>query len=406
MSFKALARLLLPADGAPSMVVEADPRWKLGPIVTSQPSTVIWGRAPAPSGTAIPRLARMAAARERALLAVRVRPERPYRVSGVYRWRPPRLVAGHVRNRLRDTLLGGAVVELVRDPRRPRVLDAVAAAAGHPGDVRRFTAGSGGSALVRLEDAGVHAGRILRLAQAGQPADPAHAADGLERLAPLGIGVVPNLLKRGVVCGASWTIESTLPGRRPAWVTPAIALQVVTLCARLPVAATGPTALEADLGRIAAALPEQSQELTEAGARAARILGCLPLVMRHGDLWAGNLLVAGNQLTGVVDWDNWHTAAVPGTDLLHLMTTDRALRTRREMGEVFMGRPWRSPAFRSLSASYWEAFELRPDSEVLDAVGVAWWASEIGHALKLAPGQARDQRWVALNVEAILRRLS
>src|SRR5436305_1729138 len=102
----------------------------------------------------------------RSSLAVAVRPERPYRVSGVYRWRPPRLVAGHVRNRLRDTLLGGAVVELVRDPRRPRVLDAVAAAAGHPGDVRRFTAGSGGSALVRLEDAGVHAGRILRLAQA------------------------------------------------------------------------------------------------------------------------------------------------------------------------------------------------------------------------------------------------
>jgi hypothetical protein len=406
VSFQALARLLLPANGAPSMVVEADARWKLGAIVSSQPSTVIWGRAPAPSGTAISRLARMAAARERALLALGVRPRRPYRVGGVYRWRPPRLVAGRVRNRLRDALLGGAIVELVRDPPPPRVLDAVAAAAGHPGHVRRFTAGSGGSALVKLEDRDRQAGRILRLAQAGQPADPAHAAEGLERLAPLGIGVVPNLLKRGVACGASWSIESTLPGRRPAWVTATIARQVVAVCARLPLAAGGPTALAADLGRIAAALPERRQELTEAGARAARVLGRLPLVMRHGDLWAGNLLVVGKTLTGIVDWDSWHPAAVPGTDLLHLMTTDRALRTRREMGEVFMERPWISAAFRSLSAGYWEAFDLRPDSQLLDAVGVAWWASEIGHALKLAPEQARDERWVALNVEAILRRLA
>jgi phosphotransferase family enzyme len=405
VSFQALARLLLPADGAPSLVVEADAGWKLGTRTTSGPRSVIWGRAPAPSGTAIPRLARIAAARERALLGVRVRPPKPYRVSGVYRWRPPRLVAGRLRNRLRDALLGGAIVELVRDPPAPRVLDAVAAAAGHRGQVRRFTASSGGSALVKLEDGVMQAGRILRLAQAGQPADPARAAEGLERLAPLGIGVVPRLLKRGVACGASWSLESALPGRRPAWVTPTIAFQVAGACARLPRAAGGPTALEADLERIAVALPDRSRALTEAGARAARVLACLPLVMRHGDLWAGNLLVDGNQLTGIVDWDSWHPAGVPGTDLLHLLTADTALRTRREMGQVWIERPWTSAAFRSLSAGYWEALDLRPDSDVLEAVGVAWWAGEIGHALKLAPEQARDERWVALNVEMILQRL-
>ena len=67
---------------------------------------------------------------------------------------------------------------------------------------------------------------------------------------------------------------------------------------------------------------------------------------RHGDLWSGNLLVAGRRLTGVLDWDAWHPAAVPGTDLLHLVATEQAHRTRHSLGSVWMVTtfPWGSTA--------------------------------------------------------------
>jgi hypothetical protein len=400
-----MARLLLPADGRPSLVVETDPRWSLaGTLAAGRPDVIVWGRAPAPSGTATRLLAQMAVARERALLTLRLRPPRPYRVRGVHRWPPPRLVDGSARNRLREALLGGVIVELSSGQPPPRLLDAAARAAGYAGRVSEFGAGSGGSALARLRAEAQH--RIMRVAQAGQPADPAHAADALECLAPLRIPVVPRLLGRGRALSVSWTLEAELPGRRPPRVSPGIARQVAAICRQLPRASGGPTALRHDLDRIAAAIPDRRRPLMDLDETVSGRLARLPLVMRHGDLWAGNLLVSGDRLTGIVDWDSWHAAAAPGIDLLHLLAADTALRTKREIGEVWLDRPWRSEAFASIAADYWAAIGGRPTAAELDAVGVAWWAAEIGHALALAPEQAQDRRWVGLNVEAVLGSLA
>ena len=405
MSFEALSHLLLPADGRPSLVLETDLRWSLdGTLAAARPDVIVWGRGPAPSGTAIRLLAQMAVARERALLMLRLRPPQPYRVRGVHRWPPPRLVDGPVRNRIREALLGGVIVELSSGPTPPRLLDDAARAAGYAGRVREFGAGSGGSALARLRAEGEH--RILRVAQAGQPADPAHAAMALERLAPLRIPVVPRLLGRGRAMSASWTLETELPGRRPPRVTPGIARQVAAICRQLPRASAGPTALHQDLDRIAAAIPDRRRQLLDLEATVSGRLARLPLAMRHGDLWAGNLLVSGDRLTGIVDWDSWHAAAAPGIDLLHLLAADTALRTKREIGEVWLDRPWRSPGFAAMAADYWGAMVESPTATELDAVGVAWWAAEIGHALELAPEQAQDRRWVGLNVERVLESLA
>jgi Phosphotransferase enzyme family len=404
VSFQALARLLLPADGRRSLVVETGPRWSWEAAPASKPDIMVWGRGPAPSGTPTRVLAAMALARERALVKLKIRPPRPYRVTAVHRWPPAKLRAGSARNRIREVLLGGAIVELATGDPPPRVLDAAARAAGFDDPVRRFGAGSGGSALATLRDgSGRH---VLRVAGIGQPADPAHAAEALERLASLGIDVVPQVRGRGRVLTASWTLETRLPGRRPARVSATIARQVAAVCRQLPRASGGPTALRQDLDRIAAAIPDRRRPLMDLSETVSGRLARLPLVMRHGDLWAGNLLVSGDRLTGIVDWDSWHAAAAPGIDLLHLLAADTALRTKREIGEVWLDRPWRSEAFALMAADYWAAIGDRPTAGELDAVGVAWWAAEIGHALELAPEQAQDRRWVGLNVEAVLGSLA
>src|SRR6266849_6153043 len=123
-----------------------------GTAPASRPDVIVWGRGPAASGTGTRVLAGMAVARERALLTLKLRPPRPYRVTAVHRWPPARLSAGSARNRIREVLLGGAIVELASVHPPARVLDAAARAAGFDDPVRRFATGSGGSALATLRD--------------------------------------------------------------------------------------------------------------------------------------------------------------------------------------------------------------------------------------------------------------
>ena len=98
-------------------------------------------------------------------------------------------------------------------------------------------------------------------------------------------------------------------------------------------------------------------ELREEIERAAAEL---PAVMAHGDLWTQNLLAGRGRLTGVLDWDAWQADSLPGTDLLHLVGMDRAARRRAGLGAAYLDRPWRSEAFGSASAGYWEALGERP----------------------------------------------
>ncbi len=96
--------------------------------------------------------------------------------------------------------------------------------------------------------------------------------------------------------------------------------------------------------------------------RAARVLGRLQELTRHddgtvlvhGDLWLGNLLVDGDEITGVVDWTSARRGS-PEIDraflvssLDHRLELDRELRSRvaaaRDEG---LGDPLRRPGLRS-----------------------------------------------------------
>jgi aminoglycoside phosphotransferase (APT) family kinase protein len=132
-------------------------------------------------------------------------------------------------------------------------------------------------------------------------------------------------------------------------------------------------------------------------------LSALPAVTRHGDFWLGNLLVNRGRLSGVVDWDGWHAAGVPGTDLMHFLGTELALRTKREIGEIWLRRPWRSDAFTATSRQYWRSLGLSPTVRQLDAVAIASWAGQLAHDIGRQPQLALDGRWVTANVERVIQ---
>jgi aminoglycoside phosphotransferase (APT) family kinase protein len=131
----------------------------------------------------------------------------------------------------------------------------------------------------------------------------------------------------------------------------------------------------------------------------------LPAVHRHGDLWSGNLLVDRGRLAGLVDWDAAHPLGVPGSDLVQLLATDARRRAHQPLGQAFVARPWRSTAFRKATAGYWTATGTAPEARLLDAAGLAWWATEVHHTLVRLPHRAADERWITTNVDAVLTAL-
>jgi aminoglycoside phosphotransferase (APT) family kinase protein len=199
--------------------------------------------------------------------------------------------------------------------------------------------------------------------------------------------------------------EKLLPGHRPGRVTPDLVHQAALACGRLPISDGVPTAPVEDLLGAAAVLPGHATDLRRLADRLRSRLDGIPAVQRHGDLWAGNLLVDRGRLTGIVDWDAAHSSGVPGADLVQLVGTDMRRRRRLPLGRAVLELPWRASTFTAATAAYWWALDIAPRRALLDVAGIAWWASEIHHTLVRFPQRRTDERWVAENVAAVLEGL-
>jgi aminoglycoside phosphotransferase (APT) family kinase protein len=166
-----------------------------------------------------------------------------------------------------------------------------------------------------------------------------------------------------------------------------------------PIAATeampkphGVLATTPDLGNI-------RRELTDALAGRE-----LTMSLTHGDLWLGSIVwqPATNEVTGIVDWRRARVGP-PVIDLAHLLCTTRALRERRELGDVVCDvlrvGDWR-PAEKHRLAAAPGAEELAPRTIVL----LAWLRhvydkSELGNRLRT------HDLWRAHNVQRVLETL-
>lgn len=396
---------LLPADPARrGQVVEASAEWRFEPAAfDSEAAAAVWGRTPDSSSPL--RTAMLAAgAREAVLRTMHRRIPAHLRLVAVHRLPPRRLMTTGLHGSVGAAVRGGALVELTSLPAGERVLDKALSSAQVTSCEPRFHAGTGGAMLIRgtLRDG---SRVILRLARTGAPGDPTASANTLDALARDGVPLIPRPIARGHSAGASWVVEHALPGRRPARATLGLLRQVATVCTTFPRGKGAPTATAVDLDCIAERLPERASAVAQLADEFAGQFRNLPSVLRHGDLWAGNILVDRGTLTGLIDWDSAHPAAVPGSDLLQLFATEFRRRARCGLGLAFLKRPWRLPMFAAAARNYWPALGIAPDGALLELVGLAWWATEVRGTLTRVPHRASDERWVTTNVDPVLQTL-
>lgn len=406
-AFSALGHLYTPAtrDTPRTAVIEAGVSWSLKAAATSEADVIVWGRLPMPPQTPLLSMSASALKREFVLARSRVRGLDSLHIVGVHRLEPPSWRGGMVRNALRHATLGGAILELSRVGRTHRVLDEVIEAAGaQPAEGAKLRPSYEGSALgaIRLEP-GVPA--ILRVAAEDSPAGPQTAADALRALEKADLDSIPRLFDSDVTCGAAWTTETLLSGRRPKSLTEDLSHQVARLCARFPSSESPATSLRDRLALIGARIPKWSATLRQLVVSTDEVVAGSPSVLQHGDLWTGNLLVSQGRLSGLVDWDGWHPAGLPGVDLLHLLIAEQRMDNLGSHGHVWSTRPWESSRFRLVSEGYWRTLGLHPSPRYLFALGVDWWASRIANYLSKAPYLTSDKRWVVDNVDAVLHQI-
>jgi len=398
VDFTSFGPLLLPADPeVPGAILHSE-RWSVAELARTDADVVVWVAGPLADGTGPWPAARRAAAREMAIVRLRATRGR-LAFLRLHRLPPPVHRAGRVRTWARSALLGGAAVELAGQGPSVRVIDAVADAAGAYGIDRPLHAGSGGAVVVAVDLPGGSA--ILRAA-CQSLGDPRAGAKALQALEATGSDLPPRLLASGETAGAGWTLETRLPGRRPAVLSTAVRTALADFLATLPRVADPPSAPGRDLDAVGETFGLGREVLQDLRVRLEPALDSLPGVARHGDLWAGNVLVRGDRLTGVIDWDAWAPDATPGEDLVHLLWAERASRTGRSLGEFLETRGWLELESWPPARRYWETLGISVNRPILRAVSVAWWAGQIATNLRRLPQLASDRQWVRRNVAVVV----
>ena len=402
--FRSLAALYEPSDpSVPRQVVELARDWAIPDGIDPTAEVVLLGRMPARGRPGVATTVH-AVRRERAIRDLRRRRPGDRTIAAIHRLRPVER-PGRVRRAIRFAWMHGALVELTRGDRPERVLDSVVRAAGSVGAEPRIRPSGDGSALARLvtrDGMSVE----LRVARTGHTKDPFRGHAALVALAESGVPQVPRPVGSGMTPAARWSTETVVPGRLVDRLPGTVIDDVVALCARFPGSAMPDRATREHLALVARTFPSERQRLQDAADAVSRWSTGQGSVLLHGDLWRGNILVADGRLAGLIDWDTWHPAGLPGVDVLGLAMTEARARTGLQLGELFSRDHWRSDSVLELLG---RALGLRgtrtPDAAGVAAIAVAWWAGHVGSSIHRGRRPAADAGWVAHNLQGPLDRI-
>lgn len=217
---------------------------------------------------------------------------------------------------------------------------------------------------------------------------------------------VPRVLAAGRLGLSDWSAEERLPGTSPPELGPELLTDCIDFLVALHGVGGGPGTLLLEDAEVVAAFcrREHRDAVLELGHELDAELGHLPRGFGHGDFWTHNLLVAGNRLKGVIDWDSATPARLPLLDLLHLRLSAQRERTREYLGAALVRHqlPWAEAGGDGVVDSYCRRLGLKVDGELLRWIVLAYWLDRVAFELRLFPDRAERPVWMHNNVLLVL----
>jgi aminoglycoside phosphotransferase (APT) family kinase protein len=254
---------------------------------------------------------------------------------------------------------------------------------------------------------------VLRvsLGPGGRQSDEQRSALDLLRsvgLPPIVGDRVPWPVSAGAIGLGRWTLERRLEGEPPAGLTDAVWAQCLEFLVTLHgIRADGRAQEIAERAEVVARAvrPEAARRaLLSLGERLDTSLARVPRGFAHGDFYRGNLLVDGDRLTGVVDWDNSGGGRLPLLDLYHLWVNEERPQRRSSLGRSIVERllPAVASGEDPVVRDYCARIRLDPAPSLLVDLALAYWLDFIARELELYGDRANRARWLQENVYLVI----
>ncbi len=222
---------------------------------------------------------------------------------------------------------------------------------------------------------------------------------------------LPWALGQGRTGLADWSLDTKLVGATAgARLPPSLLADCVDFLVALHRAGQRPPpdkrsiASTAEIVAAVATRDGDAQRLRALGAALEERLRDVPRGYGHGDFWTRNLLVAGDRLTGVIDWDGADPDCLPLVDLLHLRLSARREQTREYLGAALVSHllPWAKAGGDDIARGYAQRIGLRLEPDLLEAIVVAYWLARLAFEIEMFSDRVRRPVWLRGNVDAVV----
>jgi hypothetical protein len=222
--------------------------------------------------------------------------------------------------------------------------------------------------------------------------------------------LVPKLLGTGHVGLTSWSLEQRLTGGSASSVVGSLLERCVEFLANLfRLGEAAPATVSSQATVVEDVLPPDRQRSLRALARWIDAeLADLPRGFAHGDFWAGNLLVHGNQLTGVVDWEAGNPSSLPAMDFFHLHLLAGPRPDIYQWGPAIVDHllPLMRARGDLVTRGYLARLSIDPQPTSLEALVAAYWLERVGYHLATYLERRTDVFWIERNVMHVLDALA
>ncbi len=375
-----LGRLLRPAEAG-----EDDRVWTVDPQAVEA----------TPAGIA--RVLVHAGRRELSAAAVRLWPPSSHPYSQVRRWPAPGRHAGLVGAAV-HAVAGGIIVQFGARSSVPSLLDVVVEDSGTQGARLRLRPTREGGVVAPVATADGPA--MLRVGIVGAASDPVRAFRALEVVRGRVADLAPRPIGMGQRGQLRWTLEQRLTGRVARRLDADQLARLAAAWTDLP-AAPGPAkAVVTDLLRIALLVPRHTSHVRHVlahlgpprcrGWPATETSGTATCWSTAAAWWASSTGVRGTRPASREPTCSTCSPWPTGAGASPWARSGCAGRGRGPTSSAWSVRPC-----ATLTST------LAP--EVLEQLGIAWWASAVAGTLERLPQRAYDEDWIGANVTSVLR---